>query len=97
MGGVWEIGRGLLLCLFLPRRDIPGRPVDGGQATDDRSDRTVLADRPACLREVPGIRAGREVSALPRVALIWPDRSGRPVVSAYPGIAGLLRSTVLAS
>jgi hypothetical protein len=38
--------------------DIPGRPLDGGQATDDRSDRAVLGGSLACYREVPGIFGG---------------------------------------
>src|SRR5207253_4823300 len=40
--------------------DIPGRPLDGGQATDDRSDRAVLADGLAGFDEVPGIFGGLE-------------------------------------
>src|SRR5690242_6641218 len=35
--------------------DIPGRPLGGGQATDDRNDRAVLPSHFACFDEVPGI------------------------------------------
>ena len=38
--------------------DVPGRTLDGGQATDDRNDRAVLADRLARFREVSGILGG---------------------------------------
>ena len=38
--------------------DVPGRTLDGGQATDDRNDRAVLADRLARFGEVSGILGG---------------------------------------
>jgi len=38
--------------------DIPGRPLDRGQATDDGNDRAVIADSLARSHEVPGIFGG---------------------------------------
>jgi hypothetical protein len=46
-------------AVFQRGADIPGRPLGGGQAADDRNDRAVLADRLTCFYEVPGIFGGR--------------------------------------
>jgi hypothetical protein len=48
--------------------DIPGRPLHGGQAADDRSDRAILTDSLACFHEVSGIV--RELS----IAGLWLGR-----------------------
>ena len=45
--------------------DIPGRPLDGGQAANDRNDRAVLADSLASFREVPRIFSGLVTSIDP--------------------------------
>ena len=52
------IGQFHLTALIGRGADIPGRPLDGGQATDDGDDRAVLTDRLARSREVPGIVVG---------------------------------------
>ena len=38
--------------------DVPGRTLDGGQATDDRNDRAVLANCLARFYKVSGILGG---------------------------------------
>lgn len=45
-------------AVFQRGADIPGRPLNGGQAANDRNDRAVLADSLASFREVPGIFGG---------------------------------------
>src|SRR4029077_7352381 len=73
-------------CTAIVQRgaDIPGRPLDGGQAADDRSDRAILAGGLACFDEVPGIfrRPGsvRLLAGRRSRLLLGRRRSGRIVV-----------------
>ena len=52
-------------CATLVQRgaDIPGRAFDGGQATDDRNDRSVLVGHLACFRQISRVLGGLGVGA----------------------------------